>query len=116
MGLLMEITKLVFLNPWLLKLFCEKLKVSPEIWNCQKFPLFGQMLIGLVFCKHIFLYLMISEENHLCSCGSHFGAPVPPQPPPLLDMNNTKWCNGFYIECRQNFAKETFSYDEHLKS
>ena len=31
-------------------------------------------------------------------------------------MNNTKWCNGFYIEFRQNFAKETFSYDEHLKS
>ena len=28
----------------------------------------------------------------------------------------TKWCSGFYIEFRQNFAKETFSYDEHLKS
>ena len=25
-------------------------------------------------------------------------------------------CNSFYIEFRQNFAKETFSYDEHLKS
>ena len=34
----------------------------------------------------------------------------------LWDMNNTKWCNGFYIEFRQHFAKETFSYDEHLKS
>ena len=34
----------------------------------------------------------------------------------LWDMNNTKWCNGFYIEFRQSFAKETFSYDEHLKS
>ena len=34
----------------------------------------------------------------------------------LWDMNKTKWCNGFYIEFRQNFAKETFSYDEHLKS
>ena len=33
-----------------------------------------------------------------------------------LDMNRTKWCNGLYIEFRQNFAKETFSYDEHLKS
>ena len=32
------------------------------------------------------------------------------------DANNTKWCNGFYIEFRQNLAKETFSYDEHLKS
>ena len=32
------------------------------------------------------------------------------------DMNKTKWCNGFYIEFRQNLAKETFSYDEHLKS
>ena len=26
------------------------------------------------------------------------------------------WCNGFYIEFRPSFAKETFSYDEHLKS
>ena len=34
----------------------------------------------------------------------------------LWDMNKTKWCNGFYIEFRQSFAKETFSYDEHLKS
>ena len=34
----------------------------------------------------------------------------------LWDMNNTNWCNGFYIQFRQNFAKETFSYDEHLKS
>ena len=34
----------------------------------------------------------------------------------LWDMNNTKWCNGFYIQFRQNFAKETFSYGEHLKS
>ena len=32
------------------------------------------------------------------------------------DMNNTMCCNGFYIEFRQSFAKETFSYDEHLKS
>ena len=34
----------------------------------------------------------------------------------LWDLNNTKWCNGFYTEFRQNFTKETFSYDEHLKS
>ena len=34
----------------------------------------------------------------------------------LWDMNNTKWCNGFYIEFRQSFTKEFFSYDEHLKS
>ena len=34
----------------------------------------------------------------------------------LWDMNKTKWCNGFHIKFRQNFAKETFSYDEHLKS
>ena len=34
----------------------------------------------------------------------------------LWDMNNTKWCNGFHIQFRQTFAKETFSYDEHLKS
>ena len=34
----------------------------------------------------------------------------------LWDMNNTKWFNGFYIEFRQSFAEETFSYDEHLKS
>ena len=34
----------------------------------------------------------------------------------LRDMNNTKLCNGLYIEFRQSFAKETFSYDEHLKS
>ena len=34
----------------------------------------------------------------------------------VWDMNNTKWCNAFYIQFRQSFAKETFSYDEHLKS
>ena len=34
----------------------------------------------------------------------------------LRDMKNTKWCNGLYFEFRQNFPKETFSYDEHLKS
>ena len=33
----------------------------------------------------------------------------------LWDLNNTKWSNGFYIEFRQNFTKETFSYDEYLK-
>ena len=31
-------------------------------------------------------------------------------------MNKTKWCNGFYIDFRQSFAKETFSYDERLKN
>ena len=31
----------------------------------------------------------------------------------LWDMNHT---NGFYIQFRQSFAKETFSYDEYLKS
>ena len=34
----------------------------------------------------------------------------------LWDMDQTKWWNGFYIQFRQSFAKETFSYDEHLKS
>ena len=33
----------------------------------------------------------------------------------LWDMNSKKCCNGFDIEFRQNFAKETLSYDEHLK-
>ena len=33
-----------------------------------------------------------------------------------VDMNNKKWFNGFYIEFRQSFTKETFSYDEHSKS
>ena len=31
-------------------------------------------------------------------------------------MDNTKLCNGFYIQFKQSFAKETFSCDEHLKS
>ena len=31
-------------------------------------------------------------------------------------MNIKKWWNGFSIEFRQSFAKETFSYDEYLKS
>ena len=34
----------------------------------------------------------------------------------LWDMDFKKWCNGFYIQFRQSFAKETFSYDEYLKS
>ena len=29
----------------------------------------------------------------------------------LWDMDGTKCCNGFYIQFRQSFAKETFSYD-----
>ena len=33
----------------------------------------------------------------------------------LWDMNNTKWCNDFYIKFRQSFTKETFSYDKRLK-
>ena len=36
--------------------------------------------------------------------------------PTLKFSNKTKRGNGFYIEFRQNFAKETFSYNEHLKS
>ena len=27
----------------------------------------------------------------------------------------TKWCNGFHMKFRQNFTKETFSYDEFKK-
>ena len=34
----------------------------------------------------------------------------------LWDMDKTKWCNGFYIQFRQNLAKETCFYDEQLKS
>ena len=34
----------------------------------------------------------------------------------LWDMNKKKCCNGFDIQFRQNFAKETLSYDEYLKS
>ena len=34
----------------------------------------------------------------------------------LWDMNNKKWSNGFYIQFKQSFAKETLSYDELLKS
>ena len=29
-------------------------------------------------------------------------------------MDKTKCWNGFYIQFRQTFAKETLSYDEHL--
>ena len=31
-------------------------------------------------------------------------------------MNKTKWYNGFYIKFRQSFTKESFSYDDYLKS
>ena len=34
----------------------------------------------------------------------------------LWDIDETKCCNGFYIQYRQTFVKETFSYDEYLKS
>ena len=34
----------------------------------------------------------------------------------LWDINKTNWCNGFCVQFRQTFAKETFSYDEHLKT
>ena len=34
----------------------------------------------------------------------------------LWDMDKTNLCNAFYIQFRQGFAKETFSYDEYLKS
>ena len=32
------------------------------------------------------------------------------------NLDNKKWDNGLYIQFRQSFAKETFSYDERLKS
>ena len=32
------------------------------------------------------------------------------------DSNNKNRSSGFYVEFRQSFAKETFSYDEYLKS
>ena len=38
------------------------------------------------------------------------------QSPYDWDMNKTKCWNGFDIQFRQSFAKETFSYDEYLKS
>ena len=34
----------------------------------------------------------------------------------LLDLNFKKCCNGLYRQFRQSFARETFSYDEMLKS
>ena len=34
----------------------------------------------------------------------------------LTGYGKTKWCNGFYTEFRQSFAKETLSYNEMLKS
>ena len=46
------------------------------------------------------------ENTSVQLCSLHF----------LWDMNSKKWCNGFYIQFRQSFAKETFSYDVHLKS
>ena len=32
------------------------------------------------------------------------------------DTDKTKCCNGFYIQFRQSFAKETYFYDEKLKN
>ena len=62
------------------------------------------------FCKRILKrFYNLSDSSQLATKNSfsqHF----------LWDMNNTKWCNGFYIEFRQSFSKETFSYDEYLKS
>ena len=58
---------------------------------------------------HNFMLVSLKDEDYFVEsklyCG-HF----------LWDLNNTKWCNGFYTEFRQHLAKETFSYDEHLKS
>ena len=31
-------------------------------------------------------------------------------------MNKTNWSNGVYIQFRQSFNKETFSYDDQIKS
>ena len=30
-------------------------------------------------------------------------------------MDKTNWCNGFYVQFRHSFTKETFSYNEYLK-
>ena len=38
------------------------------------------------------------------------------EPFPIKINNKTKCWDGFYIQFRQSFAKETFSYDEYLKS
>ena len=56
--------------------------------------------------SEILLVGQISHIRYICWICQHF----------LWDMNNTKWYNGFYIQFRQSFAKETFSYDEYLKS
>ena len=75
---------------------------------------------GYVDVKVVNLY---TENNDLVNdtkrptpkaCWDPNNIPKRPYGQPFLwDLNNTKWCNGFYIEFRQSFAKETFSYDEH---
>ena len=57
----------------------------------------------------------INSLQHLYKTG--YGAFLRPYGQHFLwDMNNTKCCIGFDFEFRPSFAKETFSYDEYLKS
>ena len=105
---------------------------GPTMWNIPLL-LFSELVfyIASVFCKSLpyihgkrhepglQIYLIFWEivwkyktYMRIVSFGQCFG----PLGYFLGDMNKTKWCNGFYIEFRQNLEKETFSYDEHLKS
>ena len=84
--------KLFFWNPGPpYALYYMKNHLFLALWDCfQKYQFFK-----------IFLLFM-----HQRSTGYHF----------LWDLDQTKYCNDFYIQFRQSLAKETFSYDEHLKS
>ena len=64
-------------------------------------------------------YILMGMASLPTSCKAKsklYSGPNGPTASILRDMNNTKWCNGLYIQFRQSFAKETFSYDEYLKS
>ena len=60
-----------------------------------------------MFCKVIYLANQIGTPKY----GGHkiFEAIQ-------IILGQPEGIDGFYIQFRQSFAKETFSYDEHLKS
>ena len=88
-------------------MYDSQAQLKPFFKDLLRYPLGREGVYAPV--RHAFLAHTKQKVNYIVGLrpyGYHL----------LWDMNNTKWCNGFYIEFRQSFAKETFSYDEHLKS
>ena len=71
--------------------------------------------IQIVSLYNIVLFLK-KNTMQVLMIGSQFTENVSSKSNNWNSACNYIGCNGFYIQFRQSFAKETFFYDEYLKS